>query len=368
MTVTRSQQASIPTFSNGTHEIYNSTELLITNNTNYASTSLTCGAPYCHLICNEPSSCSSIDINASAADSLIIECRNSRSCQSFDMGYKLGPKLNFELYCLEFRACYEAAAIRADDTQNVYVECNHNATKNTGGPCYGLDVYADNAITANADCYGKYSCDSFRFYFDNAISGRIISHDPWATDGAVFVGHGKNGGVSHICNNTMSCFGSRLYGYNVSCIGQNACWQSYIRADESGTTQSLNLLCDGVNACGKWQSLNIRTRVYCPSGGDCNVICSDDEKSCSNIQFRIDNELYRGISYTCIDQIGVNDTMCQYSEVYCQDTTKITGLEYDEEGKKYRCNEYSNYDCCPFNEGNITCDSGSDCVVCTVRV
>ena len=112
---------------------------------------------------------------------------------------------------------------------------------------------------------------------------------------------------------------------------------------------SVNIICDGPNNC---RSANF----YCPEAGICNIECSATD-SCYNVNYYIPNEEYEGFELDC--NSSINDA-CEVSDIRCTDSGLSTTLSYGSSQGYWIC---AAFNCCPWREGNITCQQNTDCLV-----
>ena len=115
----------------------------------------------------------------------------------------------------------------------------------------------------------------------------------------------------------------------------------------SGT---LNIICDLEDSC-------FGSSFYCPTPNEnCNIDCLASD-SCYTTNLYVPYEKYRGLNLNCDD--NVNDT-CDSVNIHCVDTGDSSFMAYDTMNSYWNCQSFG---CCPFKEGNVTCDAGTDCMV-----
>ena len=99
------------------------------------------------------------------------------------------------------------------------------------------------------------------------------------------------------------------------------------------------------------------TNIYCPDEGVCNVECATSG-ACDNANIYIPNKQHEGMVLDCNPD---DNDACLDTDIVCIDTGLSSVMSYDSTNSYWRCLDFN---CCPFNEGNITCSEGSNCLVC----
>ena len=97
---------SIPTSSNDTTSIFNST---VSDDT-YSRNTIDCGSiTECHIYCNEDSVCSDMMINANMTSILVIYCTATSSCSSFQLlSPDHSPTTTLRVFCTDDNSCESA--------------------------------------------------------------------------------------------------------------------------------------------------------------------------------------------------------------------------------------------------------------------
>ena len=116
----------------------------------------------------------------------------------------------------------------------------------------------------------------------------------------------------------------------------------------------MNVYC---NAEGNEQYACYSPNIYCPNEASCNINC-DTSLACFDSTVYISSQEYKGLDLNC--NPSLND-VCSDIDIECIDSGLSTRYGYDSVNSYWRCNDF---DCCPENEGNVTCSEGSNCMVC----
>eukprot|EP01083_Nonionella_stella_P310549 1103762_1 len=299
-------QVTTPTSGNATHQYFDTSSSLL-----YASDSIICASPYCHIICDEPSGCYNTNIDASSSDTLIVECLSTSSCERFNI--TAGPTTDLHVFCKgDTKSCYYGG-IKALTTTNINVFCNDSNT-NLATACMYLRVITSQASTVNMECVSSHSC------FQAAIAANTM-----------------NGNI------------------NLICAGDNACDQFTVDATDMGSSSVVHVLCD--TASNITQACET-TFINCPTEGTCNIDCISPG-GCWNTQITIPNQEYIGLNLYCADTFA--DDSCITSDFVCTDTAQSSQLVYDTTYARWTCETYG---CCPFKDGDAqSCASGNDCEI-----
>ena len=160
------------------------------------------------------------------------------------------------------------------------------------------------------------------------------------------------------CNDAQSCMEARIdllitSNINIVCnhsttIPTNgACFHSEINATKSST---VNIDCIGEYSCNAMD-------IYCPNSGNCDVNCASSD-SCFESNLYIPTEKYEGLGLNCNP---IMPDSCNETIINCMDDGLTTFISYDAVYSYWNCGTFG---CCPFREGNITCSSSTNCVVC----
>ena len=132
------------------------------HNGTFINRTIDCGeSQNCYILCNEPSACVSMKINASNTANLTVECTADSACYGFELVH--GPTGYFNLNCNASEAC-QYSSIDVTDAGHIDIYCDSNQTvsqsdswsvkmdKVQKGSCRGIDVVALNAESLTMDC------------------------------------------------------------------------------------------------------------------------------------------------------------------------------------------------------------------------
>ena len=114
-------------------------------------------------------------------------------------------------------------------------------------------------------------------------------------------------------------------------------------------SSSLNVVCDAVYGC-------LETNWNCPKDGSCDITCLQPN-ACNSGIISVPSRVYKGLNVNCGDDeinSGCNSVKIDCPGAYLGDSF----LEYRENG--WSCN---NFECCPIEWQNISCDANSNCQV-----
>eukprot|EP01084_Bolivina_argentea_P200392 342677_1 len=137
MNVVNSQIIS-PTTSNSTTSFYVASDHYNNNGVYFQSGTITCSTPFCHIICDATSSCSSLSVHAeSSSTTLVIKCPEQSSCSS--------------------------AIINVDNINSLSLDCTYGQVSgSSSGACQSLQLHASNVSTASIYC-SAYDCNYAKF-------------------------------------------------------------------------------------------------------------------------------------------------------------------------------------------------------------
>ena len=116
---------------------------------------------------------------------------------------------------------------------------------------------------------------------------------------------------------------------------------------------NLNVNCD---SGGNGQYACQEADFYCPDEGVCNIKCATSG-ACDDTNIYVSTTDHEAIDLDC--NPDVNDA-CSNTNIQCADTGSSTVMSYDSTNSYWKCPDFN---CCPLNEGNITCTEGGDCLV-----
>lgn len=119
----------------------------------------------CHIICNEPSKCTSMTINASLATNLILECAADSACTGYHL-MSPGPTANVTISCTNSTSC-KNSVIELMDTDHVHISCLAYYS------CSGFTLNVNNALSMTLHCQEDRSCQQSDFNIVNVTESFI---------------------------------------------------------------------------------------------------------------------------------------------------------------------------------------------------
>ena len=128
----------------------------------------------CYILCNEPSGCSEMTINASMTTNLVLECGAESACSGFDL-LSPGPSDHFNITCYGHSAC-SWGDIEVMDTNRIDIDCDSNVTSDDTATCNGLDVFATNAMSFKIECRVDGGCNNLNLQFQNVSDYQMQCH------------------------------------------------------------------------------------------------------------------------------------------------------------------------------------------------
>eukprot|EP01083_Nonionella_stella_P030383 83306_1 len=285
----------------------------------FQSQSITCSAPYCHIVCDTSSSCYDLTVyTTSTPESLIIQCITEKACTE--------------------------TAIVANGVHSVQLSCNYGVNGDVYeawnyGACVHLTLNASDVASVAVDCHKRYACYGAGFYLGNTESASLSfngTKSGWS-------GNVQAGDVQNEVNIACSGgYGSCPHTVNVSNIGD-----------------SFTMTCDE-SACSV-------SDIYCPNGQSCNIDClginaCSDEGTLNHIDMYIGSKAYGKLNFKCNDpRYG-----CGYSKpphIYCIDSDQESVLTWSSYHQSVEC--YG--DCCPSNFLQSANETTTDSTAPTIK-
>eukprot|EP01084_Bolivina_argentea_P107192 191677_1 len=109
----------------------------------------------CEIKCHADSTCSSLTVNASLAQNLLLECDGSDACDHITV---YGPDVSVNVQCISPISC-QYGAFQFDDTKRVNITCDGwSDTTSSSHACRYSEINAAMAEDLNLQCMGRRSC------------------------------------------------------------------------------------------------------------------------------------------------------------------------------------------------------------------
>eukprot|EP01084_Bolivina_argentea_P041494 76586_1 len=251
------------------------------------------GTEYCHVLCHTTRSCKYATIDASFANTVLIECKASESCQN--------------------------AVINATGATSVVLDCQYDggSTASTTGPCIRLKLYTYYSKSVEIDCNGWDTCHYASFYLKNSSNVSVNALTKYALDSADIYADSIETNLIVNCQLDYSCqyITVRATSFTMNCIGEGSCYSSHVACVGDGLC---NVKCSGLTSCvGVSFSVNNRfsnLNLDC-SGNTCSgstTFCRDTFLS-SNLY---SNGTCKGATYDCCPFIDGSITCPAESDCY----------------------------------------------------
>eukprot|EP01084_Bolivina_argentea_P226933 383258_1 len=334
LTITQSAITTPSANSNSTHQYFVASEYTIPY---FQYQTVVCSAPFCHIICDEISSCYQFNIDAKTTETFTLECQNERSCQTNNI-------------------------ITAPSATKININCIHSTNNYTKAPCYKLQFNASQPNInpdVNIDCMGENACKYAQFYLSYAADVTISSSGNHAVGFIdLYVEYIQND-LYIDCPGWYSCHTQQIYAnysqgaIDIKCTAQYSCRYLELYAAEGSANVFVD--CDGpYSTSGVWECSWLQ--IYCPKDGHCQLYCRE-EKSCWASKIYVPTKRYDEITMGCVSpSANTYEDSCGAIDFICLDTGLKSHYEY---AGYWRCAEF---DCCPYREGSPReCVPGSAC-------
>lgn len=213
----------------------------------------------CHILCNEPSGCTSMTINASLASDLILECSADSSCREYNL-LSPGPSGNVTVSCTDSHSCYQSL-IELSAAKHVHLNCSAD------WGCHDMDLHVADALSMDIRCREANGCRSTGFYISNVTESRIEWYF-WNSSNIGIVAEDNYNSkvevrdavlVDIMCSGTSGFGGgsTTLYFENVGDIAvvstgyncMNNVDATIISTDNTSIPQQFDVKCIGLKAC-----------------------------------------------------------------------------------------------------------------------
>eukprot|EP01083_Nonionella_stella_P304835 1061013_1 len=269
----------------------------------------------CEIKCHADSTCSSLTVNASLAQNLLLECDGSDACDHITV---YGPDVSVNVQCISPISC-QYGVFQFDDTKRVNITCDGwSDTTSSSHACRYSEINAAMAEDLNLQCMGRRSC------YLATLNGTFVSNSILAQ-----------------CNHYSSCSWLEIHGshapeVNVFC------------KDTGGIQYS----CKGLT-------------VYCPSEKEnqCNFDCDEGEGfSCRGIDVYHTDIYTVGFLNVTMNACSTEPWLCSSFNSLCIPSGSSTQAYYSSTVNQSICDDYA---CCPIYNPNL-CETDADCVInCT---
>eukprot|EP01083_Nonionella_stella_P304834 1061012_1 len=272
----------------------------------------------CEIKCHADSTCSSLTVNASLAQNLLLECDGSDACDHITV---YGPDVSVNVQCISPISC-QYGVFQFDDTKRVNITCDGwSDTTSSSHACRYSEINAAMAEDLNLQCMGRRSC------YLATLNGTFVSNSILAQ-----------------CNHYSSCSWLEIHGSHAP---------------------EVNVFCKDTDTVSySCQDLT----VYCPSEREnqCNFDCdAGGGQSCKQIDVYHTDNYTIGFLNVTMDACSSAPKYCSSFDSFCIDSGSTTAVYYTPTFNQSYCEDY---DCCPITDykPNLTCEDDSDCVInCT---
>eukprot|EP01083_Nonionella_stella_P064399 167769_1 len=287
------------------------------------------------MYCGGPSgqnsySCSSLNIDVSRSESVDIQCTEKYSCDDANInGTFVTDSIN--IFCNESQSC-ASTTVYGSQANQVNAACNGDIS----GSCYRINLYCPSKRKnqCNIDCgsgtekvtsVNVHTADNFTVGFMNVTVDSCSSSEcPYFNMRCLDSGtttsyyHQTEMGTSY-CSD-YDCCPITDYKLDNQCNAGEDCIINCTQSDpfgincesshiDSSRATSLTLYCQSYRAC--WG-----TRVLCPFGGECNVVCQGDS-ACRSLA--VNSSLSMNTNLSC----GAGESSCQHMQLYATNNTNV---------------------------------------------